>query len=481
MMALLRSSRMAKKRARNSSKTNNKITKYRKPLNINLGLIIFGFIFVYIIVMIFFYFTSTRITGYEVKIGSLAVDNTYRGVILRSESVYQTSNAGYINYYAREGEKVANGSMVYTVDESGRLSELIAANLENGDSLTNEDMDELKTQIMNYRNTYNDRNFDTVYDFKFAVEGTVMKLANQNVLASLSDIRNAGMSDLIDFNYADQSGLIVYNTDGLENLTSADINQSVFDEELHPKQQLQSNALVGSGDNAYKLITEENWSLMMVIDEERAEELRDETYIEVKFLKTGDKSWGAVDIIHKEDGIYLKLDFTNSVITFASDRYLDVELQLDTEKGLKVPNSAIVQKEFYLIPKEYLTRGGNSSDDGFMRETYLEDGTQSTEFVKADIYYMTDTEYYVDTSVFRIGDYIIKPDSSDKYPISKKGSLIGVYNMNKGYADFTQITILYRNREYAIVKSNTDYGLNVYDHIVLDGSSVNDDDFVFNN
>ena len=53
--------------------------------------------------------------------------------------------------------------------------------------------------------------------------------------------------------------------------------------------------------------------------------------------------------------------------------------------------------------------------------------------------------------------------------------------MNKGYADFTQITILYRNREYAIVKSNTDYGLNVYDHIVLDGNSVNDDDFVFNN
>lgn len=472
---------MAKKRTISHSAKNNKITKYRKPLNFNLGLFIFGVIFIYIIVMIILYFTSSRITGYEVKMGSLAVNNTYRGVILRSETIYQAADSGYINYYAREGEKVASGAMVYTIDGSGRLAELVSQNLENGDSLTNDDMSELKTQIMNYRNAYSDRNFDSVYDFKYAVQGTVMKLANQNVLASLSDIQDAGMSDLINFSYADQSGLVVYNTDGLEGLAESEINMSVFDEELHPKQQLQSNTLVESGDNVYKLITEENWSLIMPIEEERAEELKDETYIEVKFLKTGDESWGAVNILRKGDGIYLKLDFTNSVITFASDRYLDVELQLDTEKGLKIPNSAIAQKEFYLIPKEYMTQGGDSTDDGFMRETYLEDGTQSTEFVKADIYYMTDTEYYVDTSAFRIGDYIIRPDSSDKYPISKKGTLIGVYNMNKGYADFTQITILYQNREYAIVKSNTDYGLNVYDHIVLDGSSVNDDDFVFDN
>lgn len=470
---------MAQKRP--SRNQNNKITKYRKPLNINLGMIIFGFIFVYIIVMIFFYFTSSHITGYEVKLGSLAVNNTYRGVILRSESVYQSQNAGYINYYARECEKVAKGSMVYTIDESGKLSDMISADIESGESLTNENMTELKTQIMNYRNIYSDRNFDTVYDFKYTVQGTVMKLANQNVLTSLSDIQKSGMGDLIDFNYAAQSGLVVYNTDGLESLTMDDINESIYDEELHPKVQLQSNVLVDSGDNAYKLITEENWSIVIPVEEERAKELADETYIEIKFLKTGDKSWGAVNIIEKEDGIYLKLDFTNSMITFASDRYIDIELLLDAEKGLKIPNSSIAEKEFYLIPKEYLTQGGDSSDDGFMRETYLEDGTQSTEFVKADIYYMTDTEYYVDTNTFRIGHYIIKPDSSDKYPISKKGTLIGVYNMNRGYADFTQITILYQNKEYAIVKSNTDYGLNVYDHIVLDGSSVEDDDFIFSN
>ena len=74
---------------------------------------------------------------------------------------------------------------------------------------------------------------------------------------------------------------------------------------------------------------------------------------------------------------------------------------------------------------------------------------------------------------------IIKPDSNDKYAISKKASLIGVYNINKGYADFKQINILYQNEEYSIVESNTQYGLNVYDYIVLDAKTVNEDDIIY--
>ena len=86
----------------------------------------------------------------------------------------------------------------------------------------------------------------------------------------------------------------------------------------------------------------------------------------------------------------------------------------------------------------------------------------------------------MEESVFNIGDYIIRPDSNEKYPISKQAALIGVYNINKGYADFKQITILYQNEEYAIVKSNTEYGLSVYDHIVLKGDTVNENDFIYN-
>ena len=53
-----------------------------------------------------------------------------------------------------------------------------------------------------------------------------------------------------------------------------------------------------------------------------------------------------------------------------------------------------------------------------------------------------------------------------------------VYNINKGFADFKEITILYSNDEYSIVKSNTNYGLLEYDYIVLDAESINEDDFI---
>lgn len=114
-----------------------------------------------------------------------------------------------------------------------------------------------------------------------------------------------------------------------------------------------------------------------------------------------------------------------------------------------------------------------------MRETYTEDGTATVEFIETNIYNETDEEYYVDDMTLRIGDYIVKPESTEKYPVSKRGSLIGVYHMNKGYADFKQINILYQNEEYSIVKSNTQYGLSVYDYIVLDATTVNEDELIY--
>lgn len=50
--------------------------------------------------------------------------------------------------------------------------------------------------------------------------------------------------------------------------------------------------------------------------------------------------------------------------------------------------------------------------------------------------------------------------------------LTGVYNINKGYAVFKQINILSQNDDYTIVETGTTYGVALYDHIALDGSSV---------
>ena len=101
---------------------NGKIRKYRKPLNINIGLVIFSIIFIYIIICVFLYFTSKHVVGYEVRNGTLSVENVYKGIALRDETIVKSKNSGYVNYYAREGSKVKTGSLVYSVDETGEFS-----------------------------------------------------------------------------------------------------------------------------------------------------------------------------------------------------------------------------------------------------------------------------------------------------------------------------------------------------------------------
>ena len=90
----------------------NKVTKYPRSLNINIGMIIFAVILVYVIICVFIYFNSKHIVGYEVMEGSLSTDNIYEGIALRNEEVVKSKLAGYVNYFATEGRRVAVGNLV---------------------------------------------------------------------------------------------------------------------------------------------------------------------------------------------------------------------------------------------------------------------------------------------------------------------------------------------------------------------------------
>lgn len=458
---------------------NNKIVKYRKPLNINIGMIIFAAIFVYIIICIFGYFTAKHIVPYEVTVGSLSTNNIYQGIAVRNEEIITAQQAGYINYYAREGERVGTGNLVYTLDESGRLSDYLNTEKAGENTLSTEDLSELKSEILGFVSGFDSEHFSSVYDFKYNVKGTVLKLANANILENVDKINSSGISELISFCRAPDTGIVVYSVDGYEDLTLEQFTSDLYDTKEYEKTQLISNELIAAGEPVYKLSKDEDWSIVIQVDEEKADELEELEYVKVKFLKNQDMSWGQVSRYTNPDGdTFVELTFTNSMITFCTDRFIDIELITEEEKGLKVPNSAIVEKEFFIVPKEYVAQGGKSGNYGVIREAYTEDGTATTEFIETTIYNETETEYYLDDSQLRIGDYIIKPESTQKEVISKRGTLIGVYNVNKGYADFKQINILYQNDEYSIIKSNTQYGLSVYDYIALDASSVEENEII---
>ena len=172
------------------------------------------------------------------------------------------------------------------------------------------------------------------------------------------------------------------------------------------------------------------------------------------------------------------------MVQFVSDRFLDFEVITEEAAGLKIPVSSVTTKDFYTIPAGYLTQGGDGTytESGFNKEVYSESGEPSVVFTTAEIYNLTDGYYYVDksdTGPFKSGDYIIKPDSDERFQVGPTATLKGVYNITKGYAVFKQITELAGNGEYYIIEKGTGYGLSVYDHIVLDAGSVQDGQIIY--
>lgn len=455
------------------------IRSYKKPLNLNIGMIFFAVIMIYLVICVFMYFSQKHIVGYEVKTGSLSVSNVYEGFALRDETIVTSNHAGYINYFAREGERAGANKLVCTIDETGQIMDMMNDAEQNSTLLSEHDLSEIKTEVEDFASSFQKNDFSSTYDFKFSIQGSVLKYSNTNLLNNISEIYQSN-TGVINVCNAPTSGIVIYSVDGYETAAAGDVTKEWFDKEAYEKTQLINNNIIAQGDPIYKLSTNENWSILIQVEKQRAEELLEEEYVRVKFLKNQNESWGKVSIIEGSDkNTYVQLSFTNSMITFATDRFIDIELITDVESGLKVPNSAIVEKEFFLIPTDFVTKGGKRGELGVLRQTYNEDGTIIPEFIEVSVYNEENGEYYIDDSILRIGDTLNKTDSTETFTVSKAGTLVGVYNINKGYADFKQINILNQNEEYSIIQSNTNYGLVAYDYIVLDAESVGEDELIY--
>ncbi len=457
----------------------SKVRNYRKPLNLNIGVVIFIVIFLYVAFCVVMSFQTTHIVRYEVKKGSIATNNIYRGIAIRKETVVDATRTGYINYMTYEGERIAKGDNVYAIDETGKLSEQIQESLADSNSLTEKELLTLRTELVNYMHGFREEQFNSIYEFKYSLQNTLLKLANNNMIAKIDGgIKGVGE---ITKEKAPATGIVTFWTDGYEALTAEGVNEACFAEKDYKKNTLLNNAILEAGDAAYKISTDENWSIVLPMDAAYAQELEKLEYIKVKFRKNQYESWGKAKALHNGDGnTYLQLSFTNSMITFVGDRYIDVELIIHDEEGLKIPRTSIVEKEFYLIPERFLLDSSVQGKCNYMKQVYDENGNPGTELITTDVYsYDKETgEYYVDAALLNAGDVLRKAEGQETFTVSKRATLIGVFNMNKGYADFKQISILYENEEYAIVKANTQYGLNVYDYIVLDAETVKDDQFI---
>lgn len=451
-----------------------KIVKYRKPLHINIGVVVFGIIFIYLIFNVFSYFTTEHVSVYEVVQGTIAENNTYNGLILREEKIVSADYSGYIDYYLRDGAKAGVSTLVCSVDENGDVADKINQSAKEGAELGSEDYSALGETISKFDKSYQPGNYYQVYSFKEELDARLMEAVNQSALDSLSDYAaNAQSNQTFHLSYAPEPGVVAYYTDGYESITPDTLTPEHFNVLNYTKNNLKQNTQLNSGDSAYKLVTSENWNIIFPVSQNTYNRLTQDNVVKLQFKKDGTTCWVNYEFKKLDDTFYMVLSLKNHMVRFLNERFTEIELLLDEETGLKLPNTAIVEKQFFTVPKKYFTKGGDSSQLGLLVQQTDKNGKTGMVFIQTSIYDETDDVYYIEEDEnVGSGTVVLLPDSTQTYTIGETAGLQGVFNVNKGYAVFKRIEILFQNEEYAIVRTGTQYGLSLYDHIALEGDKV---------
>lgn len=437
---------------------------------INIGLIVFIVIFIYIISNLVAYLTREHISIFEVEAGEIVDEDVFSGVVLRNEEVVKAKAGGYINFYISDGEKAAKNSNVCVITKADSAKKDNTANSENTFALTRDDYSSIREQIIDYNKKYSDSNFTEISTLDYRLTNVVGQIISRTNITNLG----RAASSSYEIMKAEDNGLISYSVDGMESMTESDINDNSFQSGITDRSQISAGSFINVNEPAYKIIHDDAWEIVISPSQEQLDKLRELETVDVTIIRDNLTTSAQVHIFDSNGKTYVGLILNNYMIRYCNDRYLDVQLLWSSYSGYKIPASSITSLYYYMIPAEYLVADEKTSQSGF----YFQDGSD-TVFKKPEIVMMTDGYCYVDTNDIKEGAVVIQPDSGASYQVGTTAALTGVYNINQGYARFTLVKVLHQYGDYCIVDPEESNSLSIYDHIILNGESVSNGEFIY--
>jgi len=460
-----------------TSRKSRKVVSIKKGrFQPNLTSFIILLIIIYVLFLGWSYITKERISIYEVNTTDISDDTPLYGFILRSEEVEKTEQNGYINYYNAEGTRVGKGDVVYTVDTNGEVSNMLKEIQKS--TITPESILTMREVISSFQNSFSMADYTQVSSFQYAVNNVIFEQSRGTLFSDLNkSLKASGQSKDFLKVTAPKSGVISYSVDGYEELGQNDITSEILEQYGIPtKKQLQSSESVPAGSPVYKIITSNDWSLIVKLTDEYYDKLKDLDTVRVTIVRD-DISFNASVELYDRDGVHFaKLSTARYMERYINDRFLKIEFNLKSASGLKIPNSSILKKEYSVLPPNVIETGDEGA--GVLKQVLDENGNPKPEYVGLGDSEIVDGQYYVDTSIIDAGDVLKDYENGGNYTVSSKATIEGVYCVNEGFCEFRPIEIIYQNKEYTIVSDATIGGLATYDHIVVDPSSLSDNDFI---
>lgn len=493
--------------------SNTKVRK-RKPKrkkersSLYIGMIGFIIISVYLFGYVYKFITKQTVPVEVVQYGKIEVPKIYNGIIVRDEYVVKASTQGQITYYYSDGDKISKNATVCDVrnvkeaavleEEIKKYDTEIAKIQENRAdiSLFQDDIDRINTKINvianNYITSSDTNSFNNLYSFKDKLKGEIdlrnqiLLTENKGSLSSLVEgkfIQEQQLKKAINGITAPISGIVSFCLDGyeekyklgnLELLTPEDTSMQITVPERIDSTEIQKETPI------FKIINSSEWYITSYISDEESK-----SWIvgDLKTLTLDNEQHSKLQVtiknIVQHDGRRLVIfSTTRNMSEYINMRSISFEIEAQAYKGLKIPNSAIVEKTFLKIPMEYVVESLGQSNIIKAQEV-------GDILIPIKISFTDETNNYAyilqDFNTVKLGDKVVKSDDQNRqeYSITEVTTKLGVYVVNSGTAQLKAIEVMGSNETYSILNADKSYSVKIYDRIISDSKNITENQTIY--
>lgn len=456
------------------------MARTREKIRWNIGMVVFLVIFIYVIINVGIFLGKKKLTVYKVTEDKITNTVSLTGIAIRDEELLRASQKGYITYYVEEGKRIKKTGTAFILDKDGKVQDAFADQVETirskGETMDNS---EIQQRISEYQSINNDDNFSNVYDLKYELKNVILNISEASMKSVIDAVEKKLGADAFQTMKSNSSGIATFYSDDFDGKSADDIKNQDFDQENYRITKYNSSDKVKKGEVVCRITKSEDWTIVVPLKKEQYNLLKEKKKVGVKFLMDQNKASADISVKKKGKQYFGYLTFDDYCVRYVDQRYLDLDITLDSCSGLKIPNSAITSKKFYQVPVEYISKGNDGISEGFSVRSTNKDGDVKVEQKEYTIYKKTDNYCYLDPE--EVGENIVfqSMDSDKTYLVEKTKSLKGVYCTNRGYADFRPVEFITKKEDYSIVESETKQGVNLYDFIVLDSSVIEENQIIY--
>ena len=331
------------------------------------------FIFIIIILYIFysiFLLVKTPTDTVTIKTGTLTLEESTNGYIIREETVLKGENyKNDLTPIISEGEKVAKGQTVFrysSEDEDETKSKIEELNVEIQETLQNEPeiLSKMKnlTDIKNLDKQIDEKILDlhtitdmhTISEYKKEIEEMANKKAK---IFGESSPKGSYIKDLIkqkeqyedklknssEYINAPVSGVVSYRVDGFENILNASDFNNLSEKKLD-ELGIKTGKIISTSQEEGKIINNFNCYLGAVLSSEASRNAKIGDSVTITLSK-GNEIDAKVKHISKEDNNKVLIIFELKTLTEELIQYRKISFNITwwSYSGLKVPNTSILE------------------------------------------------------------------------------------------------------------------------------------------